>query len=146
MLLQNTQADCGPAALHNALEVLGQRRSMDELRDLCRMTAQDGVDERKMIRAVGLLKESCGLEPWLIKENRRLPALGQLLLAFRRGRPIICGVDQDEHWVTLLTDAGERFLVADSDNASMVLSYDGDDWFARWDSGNPRSRYWGLVL
>lgn len=144
MLLQNTQADCGPAALHNALEVLGHRRSMDELRDLCRMTA-GGVDEKKLMKAVANLKEALGLQPWVIRETRRMCAAGLTHLAMSRGRPIICAVDLDDHWVTLAAMAGERFLIIDSAEAGLMQSLDGEAWFNRWNSGG-RYPYWGLVL
>jgi ABC-type bacteriocin/lantibiotic exporter with double-glycine peptidase domain len=137
--MQDTEANCGPASLSNALLALGITRSQAECEVLCGQTGA-GVDERKMKRAI----EAVGRSPAVISERRPVVALLFLERLLADGRPVLLAVDEDSHWVTAVAKLGPRVLVADPADNELVLSYDVEVLAARW--VGPRGRYYGLAV
>lgn len=138
MRLQSTKASCGPAALGNALEALGIKRSDDELKVLCKTTAE-GTSAKNIIAAIRAL----GIEPVSFKTSA---ALAPIVLSHHltSGRAAIICVDADAHWVGCIGLLGRRFVVADSAMDALVVSYAEDELLARWVS--PDGRYYGIVV
>lgn len=139
MRMQDTEANCGPASLSNALLALGIARSQAECEVLCSATS-DGVDERKMRRAI----EAVGRAPVAISEKRPAVALLMLERFLDDGRPVLLSVDDESHWVTAVARLGRRFLVADPADNELVLSLDTEGLMARW--VGLKGRYYGLAV
>src|SRR5690349_23329730 len=118
MRMQDSQANCGPSALRNALAALGISRSGDELEKLCQTDATQGTPVANVVRAARTIE---GLEPRRIQETRADVALLQLLEALRAGRPVLLCVDNDSHYVAAVGTLGNRVLVADSADSELVL-------------------------
>lgn len=152
---QTHASSCGPAALRNALSILGFHRSEEELIKLCRTTT-DGTSAKSLVRAVSTLKESCSLEgPGEIKEKDGDIAMLRLLEALRNGRPIICCVRTDLPWdhyaiaSGLLGSAGPGLRVVCEDSGSLELTkYRTVPEFVEWWRGpeTERKPFYGIVL
>lgn len=145
MLMQSSQYDCGAVALHNALASLGHYRSLDELRAICKSSAQDGTSPLKLKRGIDKIKDSCGLVSWEIRTGKKDVAVGLLHLALANGRPGLLLVDNGAHWVAWVGQLGMRILVADSASAELVVSVDPEAFFTRWHCEG-RDSYYALVL
>ena len=142
MRMQDQQHNCGPFALKNALAALGIDRSAEELERLCGTTATDGTPTRGVMRAAGRIE---GCAPVLIRERRRDIALMRLAEALRRGRPVVlswCSSEPGDHWVAAVGVLGERYLVADSGDTELVMSYPVNALEAKWRDG----RYEGVII
>lgn len=143
MRLQDSQANCGPVSLRNALSALGLRRSTEELETLCRTNATEGTTARNLTRAATTIE---GLSPRRIEETRRDVALLVLRHALACGRPVVLLVDNWSHYVAAVGTLGERYLVADSADAELVVSLAVDELAGRWGHATAKRPYWGLVL
>lgn len=140
MRLQDSQANCGPASLSNALAALGQPRTQDECAELCKTNATDGTPTKRLLAAV----KGLGLRGIVIKEKRAEVALLKLDHWLQRGRPAILCVDNDSHWVAAIGVLNDRILVADSADNELVLSYDRTALVERWEAD--AGTCWGVVL
>lgn len=138
MRMQDTAANCGPAALSNALDAMGIKRSQDECAALCKTTATEGTSPKKLLAAI----TAVGRKGIVIKERRTSVALAFLEGALSRGRSVVLCVDNDSHWVAAVGLLGDRVLVADSADNDLVLSYDLAGLAKRWGEG----RYYGIAL
>lgn len=81
----------------------------------------------------------------LIRERRRDIALLKLSEAVRRGRPVILSWRVDEpgdHWIAVIGVLGDRYLVADSGDAELVISCTLDELVDRWRD----TRWEGVIL
>jgi ABC-type bacteriocin/lantibiotic exporter with double-glycine peptidase domain len=139
MRLQSTQANCGPASLHNALAALGIARTEDELATLCRTTGTEGTSPKNMMKAIRAL----GRAPEVINERRLEVGLLWVEAWLREGRPVILCVDQSSHWVTAIGIMGKRVMVADSADNELVVSYSRAELVERWESDG---RFYGIVV
>lgn len=146
MRLQDSQANCGPTALHNALAALGIRRTPAECERLCGTTAADGTSQDGLIAAAKTVR---GCHPRVFETDDGGMA-GEALRGILTSRPAILCVDHDEHYVAAIGLLGDRFLVADGAKSALVLSYSGPALVQRWRSceyGGPTPpTYWGLIL
>jgi ABC-type bacteriocin/lantibiotic exporter with double-glycine peptidase domain len=140
MRLQSTQANCGPASLHNALAALGISRTEDELIALCKTTGTEGTSSKNLMGAV----RAVGRHPLVVNERRAPIALLWLEAWLREGRPVILCVDDNSHWVTAVGALGSRLLVADPANNELVLAYDRVGLLERWES--EAGRFYGVVV
>lgn len=145
---QSFRADCGPAALGNALDALGHRRSHDELVSLCRTTAIDGTNPVQLKRAITNLVESCELVgPAEIRDSDGSVALLRLGSLLGDGRPCILLVDSWEHWVACTGRLGHRFIVADSADLRQTIHYPPSELLGRWGhQGVRRGKYYGIAI
>lgn len=142
MRMQDSQANCGPFALKNALHALGIPRSIEELEALCKTSATNGTPPANILRAA---KKIDGCRPVKLSEKRRDIALMRLAEALRKGRPVLlvwCAESPGDHWVAAVGVLGERYLIADSGDVELVLSLDVGDVEARWRDGH----YEGVIL
>lgn len=142
MRMQDSQANCGPFALKNALEALGVQRSAEELEKACGTSATNGTPTRGILRAATKIE---GCNPVVLRESKSDVALLKLEHALRRGRPVViawCSETPGDHWVAVVGVLGERFLVADSANSELVISYPVNELEAKWRD----TKYEGVVL
>lgn len=140
MRLQDTQANCGPASLHNALAAIGIHRTQDELEALCKTTGTAGTSPRNLQAAIRAL----GRVPVVINERRDEVAVLMLDAWLREGRPVVLCVDGGSHWVAAVGTLGRtQVLVADPADNELVLSYGWGNLVARWGA---EGRYYGIVV
>lgn len=94
---------CGPAAMQNALLVLGRRLSQARLAELCG-TTDEGTDEHQILETFSVL----GYYARAHSTDARAEALAQL-----EGPQLLC-VEDWNHWVTVLARVEpKRFLLVD---------------------------------
>lgn len=140
---QSTAANCGPAAVRNALLALGIPRSEEEIETLTGATAADGTGPKGILKALHAVLPS---PPGVINEAREDVAILKLLAALQAGHPVICCVDNDEHWVAAVGTLGNQILlVADSADNELILAYSPENFLSRWE-GPTRRPYYGCVL
>ena len=129
MRMQDSQANCGAYALKNALSALGIERSAEELEKLCKTSATKGTSPRNLFRAAEKIE---GCYPAVLREKRGYVALLSLEHTVGKGRPALLVVDEGQHWVAVVGRLGDRFLVADSADNELVVSYDASTLLDRW--------------
>lgn len=149
MRLQSTEASCGPTAMANALSALGIKRDLEECETLCRCDAATGTSTQQLTRA---LKTIPNLMVNRIYEKKPSSALWHLNACLSLGRPVILCVDSSGHWVSAVGQLGvgtltARYVVADSGDMELVLTYDFKDLLTRWgDKGDKKTTYLGISL
>lgn len=141
--MQSSVASCGPTAMVNALSALGMSYSIEECEKLCRCSATTGTSTPKMLSA---LRTIPSLHPTRLYERRPATALFHLNGSLALGRPVIVCVDSSEHWTAVVGQLGVglanlKYLMADSADLELVLSYDTKGLLNRW--GPP---FLGVVL
>jgi ABC-type bacteriocin/lantibiotic exporter with double-glycine peptidase domain len=137
---QTSRASCGPFALLNALKAIGIERTPEELETLCKTSMTDGTDTPNMVKGAAKID---GCTPIRIKERRRDVALLRLRFALTSGRPVVLSWCEGSHWVAAIGVLGERYLICDSDDLELVLSYQVEEVAKLWvDEGI----YEGVVL
>ena len=142
MRLQDNQANCGPAAMKNALQALGIERTLPELEAACKTSATNGTPTNNIIRAA---KKIEGCKPIKILETRAGVALIQLRFALQSGRPVLlswCSSTPGDHWVAAVGLLGERYLVADAADSELVLSLTVEELEGKWRD----NKYEGVIL
>lgn len=152
MRMQDSQANCGSTALHNALAAMGIKRSPAECERLCGVTATAGVGPEGLLTAAKAIK---GCHPEILEVFNPRHALGLLRDCLRSGRPAILCVDEGGHYVAAIGALGDRYQVADGAKNELVVSYTGPVLADRWGepvldpitaSAQGSLAYWGLVL
>lgn len=137
--MQDTQANCGPASLSNALAAVGTARSQDELAVMCKTTATEGTSAKRMLAALTAL----GRKPLVIREKRAETGVLFLCHWLSVGRPAILCVDNYTHWVAAVGLLGDRVLVADSADNELVLSLSRAELADRWGG---TGTFYGIVI
>jgi hypothetical protein len=142
---QDSQANCGPYALMNALRAIGIMRTREELEVLCGTTMTDGTPPRKILRAVSKIE---GCYPVKLREKRRDIALLRLRGALDQGRPVVLVWHDSEgnpggHWVAAVGMLGDRYLIADAADNELVLSLTVDEVATYW---TDEGVYEGVIL
>lgn len=137
--MQDSQANCGPFALKNALEALGIKRSAEELEKACGTSATNGTPTKGILKAASKIE---GCNPVVLRESKSDVALLKLEHALRRGRPVVICVEQGAHWVSVVGVLGERFLVADAADSELVISLGVAELEAKWRA----NKYEGVIL
>lgn len=102
---------CGPTAIANALRALGKKLPLEPIVKLCG-TTPNGTDAPQMKHALwtlGYQYEECGVS------DDRL-ARGWLISHVSLGHPVILCVDNWEHYVCVVGQIGQRYLLCDSEN------------------------------
>ena len=152
MRYQSTPFNCGPAALQNALKVMGKHITQSRLAELAGTTEAEGTDEEGLKRAA--LATGVGVDEISCAEPR--VAFARVYGALLVGRPVLLCVDRWSHWVTAIGVAGTRVLVAEPggypyavrENGLLVL--ERDRLLRRWRAAHRVSRkspaYYGLAL
>jgi ABC-type bacteriocin/lantibiotic exporter with double-glycine peptidase domain len=140
--MQDSQANCGPFALKNALEAIGIKRSAEELEKACGTNATNGTPTKGILKAATKID---GCNPVLLREAKTDVALLKLEHALRRGRPAVIAwrsVEPGDHWVAVVGVLGERFLVADAADSELVVSLEVSELEAKWRD----TKYEGVIL
>lgn len=150
MRFQSNQANCGPAALRNALQCHGVSRSEQELEKLTGCSAAEGTTPRGILKALTLVaKDHPEVSPGVINEGRENVALLQLLESLRNGHVVILLVDEWDHWVVafglLGSGSGIRIHLSDSADAELIQHHTPKSILARW-KGQGRKPYYGIVV
>lgn len=150
MRFQSTAANCGPAALRNALQCHGIQRSEAELETLAGFTAADGTSPKGLLKALAAVaRDNPDITPAIINESRPNVAIMMLLEAIRNGHVVVCLVDSWDHWVVafglLGSGRGVRVHISDSADPELVQSYTPDAFMTRW-KGQGRKPYYGIVV
>lgn len=150
MRFQSTAANCGPAALRNALQCHGIQRSEAELETLAGFTAADGTSPKGLCKALAAIaKDHTEVANAVIHEGRDTVAILQLLEAIRNGHVVICLVDGWDHWVVAFGLLGggrnTRLHISDSADPELVQHYTPAAFMARW-KGQGRKPYYGIVV
>lgn len=142
--MQNSQANCGPTAVLNALCALGIVRSMEECELLCGCTAQDGTSPTKLLKGLKTIHE---LNPWAFAESREPVAIAFLECALHDGAPVIMLVDNGEHWVTAVGLLNKKVLIADGADSELVISYPIESIASRWkNTSTKRGNFYGIRI
>lgn len=132
-ICQPDGTSCGPAALKHALAVLGRRKSLDGLIELCK-TNRNGTSTKHMVEAVNKL----GL-PALIVQGATLHHL-QSALRYPPNQPravLVSYLYDDDpdsgHWATVSSflPSKSRIVLLDSAGGGKK-SYNWQDFRARW--------------
>lgn len=144
MRLQDSQANCGPVAVKNALCALGIDRSTEECEILCGTTATQGTPPHRMIKGLESIHE---LDVVVIKELRKEIAILLLKDSLRDGRPVVLLVDNAEHWIAAIGILGERVIIADGADYELVTSYPLESFNDRWyNKTSKRIPYYGIRI
>jgi len=145
---QRTKSSCGSAALANALECLGIRRTEDELAVLCKQTPE-GTTATNLRNAIATLE---GLRNTVIDEARADVGLLRVLQALYEGRPVICCVATQQpwdHWAVAggVLGFGQRIVCIDSGDNDLVKTRSLDE-FVNWWKGPEQAKkpFWGVVV
>lgn len=142
MRLQDSQANCGPVAMRNALAAIGTERSTEECEKLCKTDATNGTRAVNLARAIQSVL-GCAT---VISERQPDVALLRLEKMLRGGHATVLLVDAWDHYVAAVGMLGERFLIADSADNELVISLDPGKLLERWGNVGARYPYWAVVL
>ena len=138
MKYQSRKYSCGPAALANALEALGIRRSESELAELCKTTVE-GTSEMGLRRALLTLN----IQFQALSERRFDVARLRLFeCLYKQGSAVLC-VANSSHWVSIVGVSGKRFIVVDSAVDDLLLFWSVEELENEWTSN---SNYYGLLI
>ncbi len=134
---------CGVAAIANALECLGIRRSQREVERICHVSPDAGTDETEMKRA--LLANGVEVDEWPGGISSPVSLHIQWLYEHVTdvGPAILC-VDDDSHWVTVIGTCGDSFIVFDPARNQGVEVHDAASLAARW--VNSDGVYYGIGI
>ncbi len=125
---QPNKWQCGPFALKHALVMLGKIVDENEVSRVAGTHWSAGTDDRKLARAAR--KYDCDMT--MTRRTNPLHARRELLLALKRGYPVLLCVDRWSHWITVVGAEREKFIYIDSRKAPVVRI---DSWKAlkkRW--------------
>jgi len=143
MRMQSSQANCGPTALFNAGCALGRKVSLEECEKVCRTSATKGTSPLQLGRGARSLGFTVENE---IREARSDISAMFLRGLVMRGMVPIIAVDADSHWAAVVGVLGGRYLVADSAENELVLSYSEGELLQRWQNPGARKGFYALVL
>lgn len=148
MRFQRGKSSCGPAALANALECLGIRRSEDELVALCKQTPE-GTSSANLVRAVATIE---GTRRVVIDESRADVGLLRVLQALYEGRPVILAVTSQQPWDHYAVAGGvlgfgQRINCIDSGDNDLYRTRTLDEFVEWWKGPDGAKRpFWGVVV
>jgi predicted double-glycine peptidase len=131
MILQESKAGCGAAAICNAIEALGGHAYQGVAFAIAGGTGTRGIDERGMLEAL----ETLGYVGEPFARRRAADAVAVLRGALVQERPTIIAVATDEpqdHWVTVIGRLGDRYVIADSADDRLVRTTTVADLVAWW--------------
>jgi len=141
---QRNFASCGTAALANALEALGIRRTEDELAPLCDSNVE-GTSPKGILKAIKAISTTeLPLRGDSLKTSEPLAWVLVQWYLVNEGRPMILCVDEDDHWVAVVGSLGDRVVVIDGAETDLVLFYDKDGLIERWRASD--GRFYAVIL
>jgi predicted double-glycine peptidase len=106
---QKTEYHCGPAAVQNALAVIGIKVSQDRLAAAAGTTEEHGTDQEGIKRAI--ISAGRSFDEHATDTER--VAHGWLWYSLMVGRPVVLCVDRWAHWVVAVGVLGKRAVLFD---------------------------------
>lgn len=140
--MQSSQANCGPTALYNAGCALGKKLSLEECEKACKTDATKGTPTKQLISGARAL----GFQIVGEVKERRDDIAPLILRNSLQGQCAIIVVDADSHWVAVVGTNGPRYLIADSAENELVLSYSEGELLQRWQNPGARKGYYALLV
>jgi len=125
---QPNKWQCGPFALKHALVMLGKIVDEKRISRLAGTHWSAGTDDKQLGRAAR--RYDCTIV--ITRRTNPLHARRELLLALKRGRPVLLCVDKWGHWITVVGAEHGKFIYLDSSKRPVVCI---DSWKAlkrRW--------------
>ena len=119
--------ECGPFALKHGLALLGVFAEERRLANVAGTTTA-GTDEVQLARAAA--HYGCGLPTVSVTEAGA--ARRALTRELAGGRPVLACVDQWSHWITIGSQDGDTFVVADSAEPNVFRLMEWDELERRW--------------
>ena len=138
MRYQNTNFNCGPAALANALEVYGKKVTQEAIAAIAKTTTE-GTDEAGLIRAT----KKNGFVPYKIRMKIGSVAFNDLWIQLGLGRPVILCVDKWTHWVAAVGLVGRKVIISDPAYDDYVKYMSEDDLLTWW---GYKKRFNGFII
>lgn len=141
MRFQSRKASCGPASLVNALELLGIKRTEDEMSVASEQTPK-GTGAHGLMKAL----TAVGRQSEVIYTKDSKAAHYALHYSLCTGRPMILCVDEWDHYIVAAGVLGDRILCIDSADNEFTLSYEPKDLLLRWFKSGKGGGYYGIVV
>ncbi len=119
---------CGPFALKYGLVMLGKFENEREIGKKAGSTWWYGTDE------IGLAKAAKSFNCKMKYFRRETPeeAVKALSYHLKEGLPCILSVDDWEHWITVITEQKNKFIVVDSALEKVIILYTPKQLLKRW--------------
>jgi hypothetical protein len=119
---------CGPFALKYGLVMLGRFENEKEIGRKAGSTWWYGTDE------IGLAKAAKSFDCKMKYFRRETPleAIRALINHLRLGLPCILSVDNWEHWLTVINEQQNKFIVVDSGLEKVIVTYTAKQLLKRW--------------
>jgi hypothetical protein len=119
---------CGPFALKYGLVMLGRFENEREIGKRAGSTWWYGTDE------IGLAKAAKSFNCKMKYFRRETPeeAVKALSYHLKQGLPCILSVDDWEHWITVVTEQKNKFIVVDSALEKVIVIYTPKQLLKRW--------------
>lgn len=119
---------CGPFALKYALVMLGKFENEREIGKLAGSTWWYGTDE------IGLAKAAKNFNCKMKYFKRETPddAIKALSSHLKQGLPCILSIDNWEHWVTVINEQQNKFIMVDSALQKVIVILTHNQLVKRW--------------
>ena len=119
---------CGPFALKYGLVMLGRFENEREIGKKAGSTWWYGTDE------IGLAKAARSFDCRMKYFRRETPEEAVKVLAthIKKGYPCILSVDNWEHWLTVINEQQNKFIVVDSALEKVIVIYSPTQLARRW--------------
>lgn len=119
--------ECGPFALKHGLALLGVFAEERRIANLAGTTTA-GTDETQLARAAA----HYGCELPTVRVADPESARRALAREHAEGRPVLACIDQWSHWITIGSQEGEAYVVADSAEPDVLRLMEWDELRRRW--------------
>ena len=113
---QPNDYSCGPFALKHALVTLGKLADAEAISAVAAPHWWAGTDEVKLAKAA----RHFGCDLPMVRRTNEERAFGTLDRYIERRLPVILCVDDWGHWITVVREENERYVVLDSKDAPVV--------------------------
>jgi len=142
MRAQQRNYTCGLAAVANALECLGIKRTQQQIGKLCYSDPMNGTSEIEIQRA--LLACGAHVDEWEHKQAPR--SWDWLFTRLFAGQPVILCVDDFQHWVTAVGLLGQSVIVFDPALGAGLRIYQKKGLLTRWRLGSGGPSFYGFAV
>ncbi|MDP4114790.1 MAG: hypothetical protein Q8903_01575 [Bacteroidota bacterium] len=119
---------CGPFALKYGLVMLGKIENEKEISKRAGSSWWYGTDEIGLSRAAKSF--DCGMK--YFTSGEKALAIKHLIGFLRKGNPCILSVDNWGHWVTVINEQNNKFIIVDSDLEKVIEIYSHNQLLKRW--------------
>lgn len=148
MRYQDTSFSCGPAALVNAIRVLGRRVAERRVRSLSSCTEEDGTDEQGLIAAARSLGYTASTH-WSADQSAAWSFIRASVLD---GKPVLLCIDNWGHWVTVIGNVGDHVILVDPANTKKNMAENGimtlsrRDLAKRWRCKSEQEPFYAIAI